>query len=458
MPRNRLIKFALLLTLPLALALGLARPAAAVEFTNDGIIEAGEVVEDDLFISTDVVQIDGDVNGDLFINSSTATINGLINGNLIVTTGLLQLNGTVKGSIIFAGQEARLNGPVDGSLYAAGNSVHLEPKANLTRNVYFLGFSLETEPGSTIERDLLLNAYQGLLSGSVARDLQADLGALELAGSVGRNVNLVISGPGEGEGFSLYFPWMSGAPTQGVPSGLRVQETATIGGALYYKSRADQAASIASQPAGGVTFELNVEEATPVTRRELFINWLAGRVREMVTLLILAALAIWLLPSTLPAVTQVARRKLLPATGWGILLFFLSIGSTFFLAFLILLLSILIWAVTLSGLANAVFGIGFAGLSLAVAIFAFMLFLGSKLVVAHLIGRLILERLAPAAAEHRAWPLVLGLLIYVPLRGIPGFGFLIGLFVTLFGLGAIWLAWRSAYNQAALQAITPQPA
>jgi hypothetical protein len=63
-------------------------------------------------------------------------------------------------------------------------------------------------------------------------------------------------------------------------------------------------------------------------------------------------------------------------------------------------------------------------------------------IVAYLAGRLILERLAPRAAEYRIVVPLLGLILYALLRSIPTIGWVIEVIVIVLGLGAIWLGLR----------------
>jgi cytoskeletal protein CcmA (bactofilin family) len=425
-------------------------PARAVEFTNDGTIAAGEVVDDDLFISAEEVVIDGTVNGDLFINSSTAFVgvNGIVNGNLIVNSASLTLNGSVSGSLVFAGQFAVIRGNVAGTVYAAGNSVKLEQAASVGRNLFFAGFSLHTAEGATVGRDILLTGYQLIHNGAVERNLTADVVALEVGGRVGRDVNAKVEAPRSDAGFFYSLPFFQspGAPVA-APPGLRVAGTAQIGGKLTYTSPVEQAKAIQAQPQAGVAFHLAEQNIKFV--REVSFEALAGhsgallaRFKDLVTLLILGSLLIWWIPDLFRRTSQQARAAFWPALGWGV---FVCVGGflgALVLALLILLVGILTAVVSLGGLSRAVFSLGLSGLGLAFSIFLISISFGSKLVVAQLGGRMILERLAPASAENRFWPLALGVFIYVLLRGIPLLGWLVGVFTTLLGLGAIWLILR----------------
>jgi hypothetical protein len=84
--------------------------------------------------------------------------------------------------------------------------------------------------------------------------------------------------------------------------------------------------------------------------------------------------------------------------------------------------------------------------------FALTVFFGSKVIVAYLAGSLILGRLAPKVAGYRFLLLLLGAVLYILLRSIPTVGWVIELLIVVFGLGAIWVAWRDRRSPEAAEA------
>ncbi len=58
-------------------------PVQAADIDNTGIVEAGEVINDDLFLSGDTIRMDGEVNGLLLATGNTVIINGTVNGDLL---------------------------------------------------------------------------------------------------------------------------------------------------------------------------------------------------------------------------------------------------------------------------------------------------------------------------------------------------------------------------------------
>lgn len=434
--KNKLLVFLFSLVFAFTLGFGIVKSAKAVEFDDDGVVEAGEVIDDDLFITGESVRIDGTVNGDVITGANTVTVNG-----------------TVKGSLVTGAQTIILNGTVEGSVYAGSSTMTLEEEASIGRNLLYGGFNLTTESGSMVERDLLVGAYQAQLSGEVGRDVKAGVGALELYGKVSGDVTAEVDSPDEDAAPPM--PFYGGPPGVDtiVPVGIRVSEEAEIGGKLTYTSPAEQTDAIQVSPGDGVEFNLaeipgDEVDVRPPSALALAGRWGIARLREFVTLLVLGALAIWQLPSLFNKVSDKVKTDPLPTTGWGLIVILVGYVGAFFIGGLILAAGIFFGIITLGGLAKIILGLGFSGLALALTAFGLLISYVSKLVVALAGGKFLFEKLAPQYAEHKAWPMVVGVLIYILLRSIPVLGWIVGVLVTLLGMGAIWLFYRPKKSPA----------
>ena len=458
------------LLLPLlvtALVFGAAGRAQAVEIKGDGQVPAGVVVNDDVVAFGNNARVDGTVNGNLVVSGNDVTINGTVNGDVIVWANQATINGTINGNLFFAGNTADVNAPVKGAAYLAGYAVTLGPSAAVDRNLFFAGFSLESQAGSKVGTDALVAAYQYVLSGQVGRDVMADAAALEIDGQVGRNVKANVGAPGSGRPPVTTF--YSPATVTPLQPGIRVADPAAIGGTLTYTSTVNQDSAVKVAPAGGKAFVLRVNNtAKPVVAAPLAVigqSFVAG-VRDFLTLLALGALALWLAPRAAQQVVERARGRLLPSAGWGIITFVAGYVVLFVVGLTLLVVGILLAVVTFGGLAGAVLGVGLSSLGVAFAVFSLLVSYGSKLVVAYLIGLVVLRALAPQAAPSRAWALVAGVLIYVIIRDVPpvipfvggAFGWLVGAVATVVGLGALWLAFRDWWASRHPVAPTPSAA
>lgn len=416
----RLFGVALLLavlSLPLA-----GRVYAAEIITGDPnvVIEEDEVIEDDLFVSGALVEMNGTVRGDLFMAGQE-----------------LVLNGEVEGTVFFGGQIMRVNGDVDGSVFAGGYTMTLGPEANIERSLYFGGFSLDVEEGSTIARSLYSGNYQTILDGEVGRDVAAGAGAFELNGTVGGDVRVDL-GEVEEDADPSGLMWTGFIPggVRVVPPGFRQGDDAQVGGDVSYTLR-----------------EVKVEglEVTPPQPervvRFIIAGWLRQRIGEFLALLIVGALLLRFFPALLMRSGAYVQDRPLPSAGYGclaMLAFFFGVPLAFGL---LILAAVLGGLVTLGSLVNDILGLGGASIGLVIAAFMITISLLTKAVVSFLVGRRILDRFTKEAGEgywNDVGALAIGLLLYELLRAIPlGFGWLIGLIVTLVGLGAIYFAMRN---------------
>ena len=432
---GRRLRWLLVVVMVMAAFLGLTGLARAARFVEDRTIPDGQVIDDDVFIAAETVIVDGTVNGDLF-----------------ATGGRVTINGTVKGSLFVMARDVVVNGDVRGSLYGMGASIEVGPSARVARNGFLCGYSIEAEAGSTIGRDLYVGAYQAFLRGNVEGDVAAGLGALEVDGVIGGDLKADVGAPGDQPVSPFWFG--PGEWPAAVSPGLRIGPEAVIGGELVYTSPEPQDEAIESRPAGGIVHRTPVpterDRVSQVPPRTGFIwligHWILARFRDLLTLLVLGLLALWLLPSFFRETADRGRAEPLPALLWGLVTLVMGCLAAAVIAGVILVVGLLLGLVTFGGLAGTVYGLGFSSLGFAFTVFVLLIVYGSKLVVAYLAGDWLLGHLSPQATERPIWPLLLGVLLYVVLRAVPILGWLIGLLVTLLGLGAIWLWLRDWYR------------
>jgi len=392
-------------------ALGLAGSAAAAEFRdgNTVVVQADEVVDDDLFLSGNRVEMNGTVRGDLFAAGTEVVING-----------------EVEGSLFVAGQSLEVNGLVGGSLYGGAYALTIGPEAQIARNIYFGGFSLETEPGSAAGRGLYVGGYQLIHGGRVAGDLSFGGAAFELNGSVGGDVQAEVSEPSQSAP-PMFMPAFPGAVAPIAP-GFRMGDQGEAGGELDV---------VETQP---------IPDRSPAERAAASLaRFVADRAGEFIALLIVGAILLRFWPELMERARAAAQEQPLPSAGLGCLAtlaFFIGLPIA---VALLIALTIVVAVVTLGQLSGHIAGLGGTGLALVSSVFFFAAGLVTKAVVALLGGRLTFERIAPATLEGRwgsFWALAVGALIYEILRGIPVFGWLVWVAVILVGLGAIYTAVR----------------
>lgn len=432
---QRVFSLFILLTLML---FAFASPASAFD-GRDGdkvVVAAGEVIDDDLYVGANEFTLDGTVNGDVIVGGSIITINGTINGDLWAAGQVVVINGTVTDTARIAGAGLQLgdNARIGGDLLAAGAS-------------------LETKPGSTVGNDLLVGSAQTLVSGEVERDVLAGTGALELRGKIGRDVKAYVDQTEEtvsGPSPNIYMQQNIPLTLPSVSPGLTVADSARIGGDLVYSSTYNL--SFPTSAVGGqvTRVEPQVSEgqvrAAP-TATQKTTTWALDLLRTIITLVLFGLLLGWLAPVFLNILSGKIQVQAWPSLGWGAIAW-----AAFFFALLLIVIimiagGILFGVLSLGSISGTIIWLGILSLFALVVLFVLATAYLSKIVVGTALGKWIFSKTNPALADHRFWPMVLGVtlvsiviaLFRFPLLPLGFFGWLLNFAVVLFGLGALWL-------------------
>ena len=431
------------------LALTIATPAHAFD-SREGdtiIIEEGEVVEDDLYVFAATIVLDGTVKGDLVAFGQTVTVNGVVEGDLMA-----------------AGQAVIINGAINDDARIAGAALQVGSGAVIGDDLIAAGASLETQKGSQVNGDLVVGSAQALLAGDVAGDVTAGTAALELRGSFGGDVQAYVDVTSETEGMPPLNMYMTQNPIAipNVPAGLTVTDSAKIAGNLEYTSTIDL--RIPSGVVGGKvtrTEPLVGPEAVQVqpTNAQRVGTWALDMLRGMVTLILFSLFVGWLFPKFMHALPENVRAKPWASLGWGAVAW-----AIFFFALLVVILAMILggWlfgVFTLSGLSGTIVWLGILTLFAMLVGFVLVTSYLTKVIVGETIGKWLFNRFNPDLAEHKVWPMILGVVVIVLIIGVLRFplislgfiGWLVNFAIVLFGLGALWLWGRERLAKPAVQ-------
>jgi hypothetical protein len=440
----------LALTLVLVLVLGSVSPAQAAEIIPGEIIQAGTTIDDDALIGGTTVIVDGTVNGNLIAGGETVTLNGIVNGDAILMgrTVIVSPSAQINGNLFLGAQVAEVSGKVTGSLFGGAASVVLRDGADVAGNVYTGAYSFETLSKSSIGRDLFVGAYQVKLAGDLIRNLNAGGAAFDFNGSIGGNAtidmgNALESKNGMPAGWNNYG---QNLPEPAQP-GLRFGPNSVIKGKLNYTSTVEQ--QIGIQPQGGVVYSTptpdqhtyEYQRPAKLTTHPV-LSWTWKLLRNLITCLILGALALWLVPGLLKRSAGFAGSKTLPALGIGFLAVVLSVPVVLMASGLVVVLALLFGLATLGGLSGMIVWVGFTLITAAVIAFTFIAVYGSKLIVAFLVGKLLFEKVFKAENVSVWVQFFVGIFLLTLLIAIPFIGWLFGLVVMLIGLGVVWYLLR----------------
>ena len=400
------------------------------------IIEADEVIDDDLYVGAGQFTLDGTVKGDLFVAGGTVEINGTVEGDLVAAGQSVVIDGTVGDDARIAGYALSLGGEVMDDLISAG-------------------FSLENERESNVGGDLFAVGYQALLAGGVAGDAEIAGGAVRLAGAIGGDAKVDVGGAEPGQGMPSGFPFYFGPnvpPVPSVPMGLSIDGSASVGGDLEYTANSEIAVP-ASVVAGATDFTRYVPEVEgrPEIRRPspaaLVGRWFVRQLRRLITLLLAGAAMMWLVPGWTRKMAGIVQARPLPSLGWGVVAI-----AAFAMAILVLiigtgLLALIFGILTLGELVGRFIALG--GIAVSSVGFGFSVTWSyvTKIIISVLLGQLVFRLFKSDAEGHRWWPMLLGVLIFVIIAAVPVLGWLARLATVLLGLGAIWL-WASGWFAA----------
>jgi len=389
-----------------------------------------------------VIGRDEVINDDLYVAGNTVTIDGTIKGDMVAVASQITINGTVEGDLLAAGQGIVINGRVGDDVRAAGQAIMIGPGARIAGDLAAAGLSLENQAASSVEGDVLVGAYQALLAGTIGKNVQGGLSRLELRGAIGGEVDVAVNGE-EGAFSAVQFSPAAQTPIPTVRPNLVVADSARIGGKLIYQSTAAATISSAAQVVGGTTFNQlpPTQTATPTRLPGLaYLQRLAG-------LLLVGLLLLWFMPAWTRRLADSVEAKPLPTFGWGLVAFVAFVAAVLGILIMTIILAIIFGYLTLGGLVAMSIGLGMlANAALVIGYIAFVAYV-AEIIVGYMTGRWLLQRTQPAWLERPIIPLALGLTLYVILSAIPWLGALVGLFVTVLGLGALWEWGRQTFTR-----------
>ena len=396
-------KLAGVLALVAVLILSLVGSASADNLLN-GKVRTGDVV---------TVPSTETVDSDLYAFAREVVINGTIHGDVVAGGGFVTVNGKVDGDVIVAGGTVNVSGSIGGSVLAGGGTLDINGA---------VGGAIRAGGGRVS------------IGGSVAHDVAVGAGTLTVGGTLGGDLLL-------GAGQTTITGSVAGSIEGSASTYTR---TGTIGGTEHVDIQPAQA------------FQSPVPTLT-YTRDPVL-----DAVRHFVTVLVFAALAMWLFPRGMRAAEETVRRRPILAFGGGLLSLAGAIVAIIALVVVMVLLAIVFGAATLAGLAllDIILGmLAFLALVFGVVIAAVFY---SVAVVGLGLARAVMPRLMPSRAAAGAPPmsrleefglLALGVAVLVILTSLPVVGPLVELVVVFVGLGAIgvvlWESWRHGRAGAA---------
>ncbi len=442
-------------------------PAGAVhaaDFSHNGIVDAGEVIEDDVFLSSEQCEMNGTINGNLVATCQHITVNGTVTGDAFLFAETITVGDTAKveGNLFAFGANVKIDGNVSGSAASAGESVLLDSAAVVGRNLYFAGYEGKIEEGASVGVDVFGGANQIIMNGTVARDLTVGVNAFELRGSIGRNASIQVGMNSENVDASIYSPWANYYP-ESLPAGMRFYEGASIGNNLTYSATENLDSQVQDYVQGKIVFNQITATNTNLGKTRTYTGnaWLsndfshfrvASTFSRMITYFALGALAFWLAKKQVVRVQESGKAFPLKAFGWGFIVILVGMMGLILVPGTFILLGILLGVISLGGLLFTWYGVVGLIIALVFALFFLVVFTLSKVVAAYVFGSWLMQDVFKTKTQSRWIDLLIGVLFYVVLRAIPFVGWLVGLAASLYGTGTLLIAFSRVEKKKELKA------
>lgn len=307
-----------------------------------------------------------------------------VEGDLYASGGLVRVEGTVDGDLFASAGQVQITGTVTGDLMAGGGTIGVDGEVD--GDVRVAGGRVAV--AGTVGEDLLVAGGQVRLasSGEVGEDLLFGTAQMTLDGTVDGDV---------------------------------------LGTAGTYVNR--------GSIGGTETVTIQEPEDTAPTATDRVLD-AAGR---LVSVLLIAALALWLAPRLIDEPTRTLRGRPLMSllVGAGGLVA-IAIG----VPVLLVVGAVLAVALTFIGLGDLV-GLVVLTVIAVLVLVALVLVLALGFAAPAIVGLALGDLIVPGSAGHRRWwALLVGVLLVVAVSAVPVVGGWFAFFVALFGFGALLLA------------------
>lgn len=409
----------------------------------------GEEVFDDLFLQGSEVLIAGHVHGMLFVIGEKIIIQSgaQIDNDIFLMGGsvLIEEKAFINGNLYVGGQNVNVQAPVHQNLVAASVTLEIGSSVNIGRNLFFGGFHYFQQPGSTINGNLYAGSYQLAMHGNVEQNFRVRAVSVELNGVVKGNAEMAIDASGDDEGIRIWLPYLQQLNIpELLPTGLVVGDQASIEGQLVYTSAKSLEENLRNLPLQGVVENIASPESTQanadgkIVRKHPFVLRIFRMIRLLVGFLFFAVVCWKFGKRYLSEASQMAISKPVNSLGVGFVSTLVVYLGALVAFILICLTAVLLSVFTLNQISSSLFFIGIAVIILILSLFGILTIYLSKFVLAYWAGGLVLNRLKFAGKNKEALSLVAGIILYTILSAIPVFGWILGVLVSLIGIGAIW--------------------
>ena len=173
-------KIGKLMAVAVLLCFTFSAPVYAVVKSDDTVvIEADEVVDDDLFVGASEVIIEGMVNGDVYVGANRSVIRGRVNGDVIAGAQTIEVTGTISQDLRAGANTVSLIGATVGDSISVGaNELSIDGDSHVGGGLLFGGRSLSLD--GSIGRGITSGGQNVRIDGPVGRTVRVAADAIRV--------------------------------------------------------------------------------------------------------------------------------------------------------------------------------------------------------------------------------------------------------------------------------------
>lgn len=231
-------------------------------------------------------------------NDESAT-NNLTKKDVYLVGDDVVIDYIIDGNLFVIANNVTIDSQIGGDVFAMANNVTVTEKAYIYSNLFTSANKVEIKG---VIYDLYALSQDITISGYVYRDSRVSCNTLNIFGAVGRNVYANVN--------SIKFSEETTMSEEGAQT---VNPQGTIGGDLNYTSN-EQISIPEGAVTGMTTFTLNT-----TSDGNNIVSYLVSLGVIVATAIIIWLLGIWLAPKFIENTNNIIKKKLLPVIGFGIL-------------------------------------------------------------------------------------------------------------------------------------------
>lgn len=399
-------------------SLMLAGTALAGQFEGEDVyrLEAGQVINDDLYVAGSEIFIDGTVNGDLYAVGGYIEVNGTVTGDVVAAGGGIKITGTVEDDVRLAGGGIDILGTVGDDLIVAGGGQPGGFSFPMQVGARSINQGIRLGNKSSVGGDAVILGGTADVRGRIDGDLTVSTGEIDLDAQVGGNAKLNAST-------------------------LRITNNSRIEGTLSYTTPQEE--SLPADLASGIEYQPITSETAGVNPLVTMFWWLLRTIAILIGFGLLAWLILWLSPELLERPAAAIDANPVEAGLWGLLIFALFMALPVASGVIVVLIGIFWGWVPAIAVALLLFSV------------SAVIWLFSPLVTGLWLGRKLTKSMSNVSGPLPA--LLVGIVVIVLLGRVPCVGWLVSFFSFLLAMGGIV---QSIRNKGSIggPALPPPPA